>query len=136
MAYEFTKELETGNALIDSQHRQLIEAINRLLEACGQGKGRAQIKETMDFLQQYTAKHFSDEESLQLKYGYPDYPKHKEYHEWFKKTVAELAAELEQMGPTVVMVGKVNASIAGWLVNHIRREDTRVAAHIRQKGGE
>lgn len=136
MAYEFTKELETGNALIDSQHRQLIEAINRLLEACGQGKGRAHIKETMDFLQQYTAKHFADEEALQLQYEYPDYVSHKNYHEWFKKTVKELAGELEEMGPTVVMVGKVNASIAGWLVNHIRREDTKVAAHIRQKSGE
>ena len=34
MAYQFTKDLETGNALIDSQHKQLIQAINDLLDAC------------------------------------------------------------------------------------------------------
>ena len=31
MVYQFTKDLETGNASIDSEHRQLIQAINDLL---------------------------------------------------------------------------------------------------------
>ena len=32
--YEFTKKLETGNAVIDKEHRELIEAVNKLLDAC------------------------------------------------------------------------------------------------------
>lgn len=40
MRYEMTKDLETGNALIDSEHRQLFKAVNDLLDACSQGKGR------------------------------------------------------------------------------------------------
>ena len=31
--YEFTPELETGNELIDSEHKELINAINNLLLA-------------------------------------------------------------------------------------------------------
>ena len=31
MAYVWSKDLETGNAMIDSQHKELIEAINALL---------------------------------------------------------------------------------------------------------
>ncbi len=38
MAYVFTKDLETGNQLIDSEHRQLIDAINNLLTACSTAK--------------------------------------------------------------------------------------------------
>ena len=34
MAYVWSKDLETGNAMIDSQHKELIEAINALLAAC------------------------------------------------------------------------------------------------------
>ena len=34
MKYELTQELVTGNALIDSEHRQLFAAINDLLDAC------------------------------------------------------------------------------------------------------
>ena len=33
MKYELTKDLETGNALIDSEHRQLFAAINNLMHA-------------------------------------------------------------------------------------------------------
>lgn len=131
MAYKFDKSLETGNAMIDSQHRQLIDAINSLLEACSQGKGRQEIERITRFLEDYTAKHFGDEEKLQKQYGYPDYVNHKKYHETFKKVVREISSELSQKGPTVVLVGKVNTSIGGWLVNHITKEDVKVAAHIR-----
>ena len=40
MRYEMTKDLETGNALIDSEHRQLFKAVNDLLDACSQGNGQ------------------------------------------------------------------------------------------------
>ena len=41
MRYEFTKELETGNRIIDNEHSELLNAVNALLDACGEGKGRA-----------------------------------------------------------------------------------------------
>ena len=131
MAYEFTKDLETGNALIDSQHRELIAAVNGLLDACGQGKGRAHLAESAQFLSDYTAKHFADEERLQVQSKYPDYANHKRYHDMFKKTVADLARRLNAEGPTIVLVGEMNTALVGWLINHIKREDAKVAAHIR-----
>ena len=67
MKYELTKDLETGNALIDSEHRQLFAVINKLMDACSQGKGRDQIASTVQYLNDYVSKHFSDEEQLQIK---------------------------------------------------------------------
>ena len=32
MRYELTKELETGNATIDREHRELFNAVNQLLD--------------------------------------------------------------------------------------------------------
>ena len=55
MRYEMTKDLETGNALIDSEHRQLFKAVNDLLDACSQGKGRSQVESTLEFLVSYVA---------------------------------------------------------------------------------
>jgi len=133
MAFTWTAALETGNATIDAQHKELIKAINTLLEACAKGQGRATLKETTDFLYQYTIKHFSDEEKLQLASNYPDYINHKRYHESFKKVVREINAQLNEQGPTIVLVGKVNSSIGDWLVNHIQKEDVKVAAHIRAR---
>lgn len=132
MAYQFTQDLETGNTLIDGEHRQLIQAINDLLDACAQGRGRAEIGKTAQFLQEYTARHFADEERLQVNCSYPDYPNHKRYHEEFKKVVASLVQALLAEGPTVVLVSKVNSALAGWLLNHIKREDKKLAAYIRE----
>lgn len=132
MAYAWKKEWETGNATIDSQHKELIKAINDLLEACAVGRGRNQIKNTSKFLLDYTKTHFSDEQKLQLKYGYPDYANHKKYHDTFVQVVKDINDELEKEGPTLVLVGKINTAIAGWLINHITKEDVKVAKHIRE----
>jgi hemerythrin len=132
--FTWSKDLETGNDLIDSQHKQLIEALDNLMEACSGGKGRAVLVETMDFLESYTAKHFSDEEDLQRQYNYPEYTSHKRLHDGFKTVVAKLGRQLKAEGPTITLVGKVNADIGAWLVNHITREDTKVAAHVRSTG--
>lgn len=129
--YQFTKDLETGNGTIDMQHKQLLEAVNNLLEACSKGKGRDTIKSTLQFLHDYTVRHFNDEEVLQKKYNYPDYVNHKQYHETFKRVVSDIIKEYEKDGATIALVGKVNTNIGRWLINHIKREDVKVAAHIR-----
>ncbi|MDR2171509.1 MAG: bacteriohemerythrin [Planctomycetaceae bacterium] len=134
MAYAWTKDLETGNSLIDTQHQQLITAINELLNACSSGQGKDVINKTLDFLENYTAKHFGDEEVLQIKYQYPDYLNHKSLHENFKKFVKELAIQIKKDGPTAGLISKVSFGVGDWLINHIKKEDTKVAGHIRSKG--
>ena len=130
MAYQLTKDLETGNALIDREHRELIDAINALLDSCSKGQGRNELEKTAKFLQSYTSKHFSDEEQLQRQNNYPDYVQHKKYHEAFKKTVADIVARLSVNGPTIALVGEINTALAGWLINHIQKEDKKLAAYL------
>ena len=133
MAYKWTTDLDTGNPTIDRQHKELIDTINHLLDACSQGKGRAEIASTLQFLDNYIVRHFGDEEALQSRYSYPDIVNHKRYHETFKKTVKEIVNEFQAGGATIVLVGKVNSAIAAWLINHIKKEDVKVAAHIKQR---
>lgn len=131
MAFNFTPDLYTGNSTIDSEHKELIAAINNLLEACSQGKGRQTLSSTANFLYDYTSKHFAHEEKLQLESKYPDYVNHKQYHEGFKKVVRDIITQLDKEGPTIAMVSKVNTSIGNWFINHIKVEDVKVASHIR-----
>ncbi len=131
MAYSWDKSLETGNLEIDCQHRSLVDAVNNLLNACSEGKGRNEVEKTLKFLQDYVIRHFSDEEKLQIKSNYPDYKAHREKHEVFKKEVNEIVEEFKKGGATIQLVAKVNSSVAGWLISHIKTEDKRVAAHIK-----
>ncbi|GHV31533.1 hypothetical protein FACS18949_00230 [Clostridia bacterium] len=134
-AYTFTPDLITGNMMIDTQHKELIKAIDALMTACNSGHGRAQLEPTLKFLADYTGKHFGDEEALQRRYNYPDCVNHKKLHDAFKLTVKTLGDQLCKEGATVVLVGKVNAEIGGWLITHIKREDVKVAAHVKAHGG-
>ncbi len=131
MAYQFTKDLETGNRAIDAQHKQLIEAVNALLDACSKGAGRTQVQQTAQFLLDYTQRHFADEEALQQKSHYPGYAQHKRLHEEFKKSAAELIQKIQREGGTVASVGEVNSLLASWLIRHIKGEDKKLAEYLK-----
>lgn len=134
MRYEVTQELITGNALIDSEHRQLFAAVNDLMDACSQGHGREQIQKTVTFLSNYVVKHFQDEENLQVKNKYPDYPAHKTFHDGYRRKLDQTAQALLKEGPTVKALGDLN-QVVGVLVAHIRTEDKRLARYIHEHGG-
>ena len=130
MKYELTDDLLTGNALIDSEHRELFAAVNNLIDACAQGKGRDQIQKTVQFLGDYVAKHFRDEEGLQTKSNYPGYPAHKQFHDGYRRKLAETTQVLTREGPSVKALSDLNGVVA-IMVSHIRTEDKRLARHIK-----
>ncbi len=131
MTYTFDKSLETGNSAIDAQHKELINAVNNLLDACAMGKGRSEIEATVKFLADYTNKHFSDEERLQKQYNYPEYIAHKKLHDNFKEEVNSIINDYSKDGATVGLTFKVNTKVAAWLINHIKGEDKKLAAFIK-----
>lgn len=126
-----TPDIETGNDLIDSEHTQIFDAVNELLDACSSGHGRDKIAHTAEFLAGYVSKHFSDEEALQRKCQYPNMEKHLKFHVKYKKDVADFVDKMKKDGATVQTLGELNA-LAGLLINHIRQEDKRLAAYIRE----
>jgi hemerythrin len=134
MAYQWDVSLETGHAKIDNQHKQLIIALNNIIDASSQGKGDESIFTTLEFLTGYTVMHFATEEKLQVQYKYPDYYTHKGYHDEFKITVTKLTQRLKDEGPTTELISKVTTTIGSWLVNHIKGDDFRMAAYIKSKG--
>ncbi|MDR0601385.1 MAG: hemerythrin family protein [Treponema sp.] len=135
MAYQWDSSLETGYEKVDNQHKQLVAALNSIIEASRQGKGKDEIFKTLDFLTGYTIMHFADEEKLQVQYDYPDYLIHKRYHDEFKITVGELTRRLVAEGPSEEMVNTVTTAIGDWLLNHIKGDDFRMAAYVKAKAG-
>ncbi|MFI3175533.1 MAG: hemerythrin family protein [Bacillota bacterium] len=133
MAFTFTSDIETGNRKIDQEHKELIGKINDLLAACGSGKGRAEIANTINFLKSYTRTHFSNEEQLQKAANYPLYAEHKKYHTTFIATVDDIAKRLDKEGPTIQLVGEINQKIGSWLVMHIKTEDKKLAKFLAEQ---
>lgn len=132
MRYELTKDLETGNAIIDREHQELFQAVNQLLDSCGKGQGRAAMEPAIQFLIGYVDQHFSHEEQLQQESGYPGMPAHKAFHAGYKKTLHEIATKIPASGPSVADLGALNKHVAV-LINHIRVEDKKLGAYLKQK---
>lgn len=130
MVYEVTKDLETGNTTIDNEHRELLRAVNELMEECGKGKGRTQLESTLKFLLDYVDKHFGHEEQLQKSSGYPSMASHHLFHENYKRKLREIADHIPAAGPTVSDLASLNAHI-GVLISHIKTEDKRLGAFLK-----
>jgi methyl-accepting chemotaxis protein len=131
MVFQWSDSLATGNEQIDSEHKQLIVAINDFFAACSMNSGGDKMLKTINFLLDYTVKHFYNEERLQLQYKYPGYDNHKKFHENFKKNVHNLMVEFINKGASDELIKQAKHDIGEVIIAHIQHEDMRLAAHIK-----
>ena len=125
-----------GVELLDNEHRKLVAAVDKLMNACREGKGKLEIAQTLDFVVDYTREHFRDEENLQERYAYPGIYAHKRIHAQFILTIGEIVKEFERIGPNTALSGKLSKTLVEWLINHIGVEDKKVGEHIIKAGGK
>ena len=130
MLYEWDSLLESGIERIDSQHKQLVMALNDLVKACHSGESGVELTSAVDFLVTYTAQHFEDEEALQIQYKYVDYLRHRQIHREFRRVVEDIAERLRKEGPTAKLVEEVHSNMGDWLINHIKGDDFRLVTFI------
>ena len=135
MRYELTSDLITGNSLIDSEHKQLFEAVNQLLDAFSDKgrEGRSQIDQAATFLRNYVNKHFGHEEDLQKRYEWREFDTHIRFHEEYKKTLNEILDRIPPEGPGIQSMSELNVHIVR-LITHIRTMDKRLGAYLQTKG--
>lgn len=130
MYAEFTDDLVTGNEVIDSQHKELINKINDLLRSCENSSSKDDATKMLNYLSEYTNYHFGAEESLQESIGYPGIEEHKKKHAELKATVQELYDLLaKEKGPTDAFAAMVNEKVTEWLYYHIQSFDRSVAEY-------
>ncbi len=130
MGYELTKELETGNRIIDGEHRELFRAVNDFLDACN-SQGKLSLEPSVRFLLQYAGKHFAHEEALLEKSDYPDTAAHKAFHDQYKRDLKESVMKIPPSGPTLTDLVNVNEQIAV-LVEHIKTADKKMSRFLKE----
>jgi len=133
MAIQWRDSYSIGVEMVDKQHKELFDAINRLLDSCAQGKGSEEVINVVNFLTEYVVKHFSSEENLQKRYGYPQYDEHKKMHDNFVKDVENIKKEIEMHGVSQKTVITVNRKIVDWLTGHITSVDRKLGEFLKGK---
>ncbi len=119
----WSKDLDTGIAVIDNQHKRIVEYINNLDTSIAKADAAA-VNKVLNELVDYTMSHFSFEEELQERAGYPFIKAHKRVHEIFVKRVAEFQTRAAN-GENVA--SEILSMLQTWLLNHIKGDDADYA---------
>lgn len=133
MYIEWTSDLAIGVDEIDNQHKEIFRRFDSLFAACGEGRGKEEVLKLLLFLDDYVKEHFTAEERLQIRSGYPDYPAHKAAHQQFMADVERLTREFRDEGATLPLVIQTNKTLSSWLIQHIKRVDTAFAGYLREQ---
>jgi hemerythrin len=128
---QWTVDLTVGNELIDLQHQELFSRFNDLISACKERKGKEKVVELLAFLGDYVVEHFQAEEQLMLRRGYPEYETHRQLHQHFIGKLTALRQDMDQEGATVNLVIATNQTVLQWLIEHIKRVDSKFGVFLK-----
>jgi len=131
MAITWTPDLSVGVDLIDEQHKLWFEKANQLYKAGQEGRAKEFIIELFDFLDDYTKKHFKDEEAYMQEIGYPELETQKIAHANFVKELAKLKNDYNESGGNILVIINANKMVVDWLSNHIKTMDKKIGDYVR-----
>lgn len=127
MAYlRWSDDLNTGIAVIDGQHRRIVDMINELYVAQQEG-AREGVALVIEELVDYTTSHFAFEEAMLEEAGYVFTKAHKRVHDIFIKRVDDYRARFKQ-GEDVS--DELRSLLGRWLFGHIRNDDQNYVAAV------
>jgi hemerythrin-like metal-binding protein len=133
-----TDDMQIGNAVIDEDHRRLVEIINQFLEDSAvhtEFDGSSTIEyatvmhKTLKSLISYSKEHFEREERIQRECMY-------EYHDMHVHEHRAIVAQLEEIARTYFVnkskplnkgaLIELNGFMKHWLINHVKKFDANM----------
>ena len=120
--FVWTSEYELGISVIDSQHKRIIDYINRIDDILTEHTSQSEMKDILTHLVDYTFSHLAFEEAMLEEIGYQDFDAHQLTHKTFTKLIENLRQRALQGEP---VGAELAAFLKNWLITHIMSEDAR-----------
>jgi hemerythrin len=111
----------------------LFEKAEKLFEAGRNKNSKEYISELLDFLDNYTKKHFADEEKYMLSINYPGYAEQKQAHTAFIGKIAKLREEYNKSGGSLVVIINANKMVLDWITQHISVMDKKIGDYAKSR---
>lgn len=128
---EWTEEFSVGIDHIDKQHQKWISIVNELHDSIMEGRAISTLEGLVKDMEEYTDFHFSKEEEMLEKAGWPELDRHKRIHFSFKQQITNLKHDI--LSGEIVLRSQVMSIIKSWLVEHILKEDQEYSKFIANK---
>ena len=130
----WTPNLSVGVGLIDEQHKTWFEKAEKLFEAVQKGQAKEYVGELLTFLDDYTRKHFADEEKYMRSIQYPGYSDQNAAHAQFIEKLAKLRADYDTSGGNLLVILGANQMVLDWLTKHISTMDKKIGEFAKSAG--
>lgn len=125
--FQWSDKYDTGIALVDEQHRNLVRLLNKLIDHLAHQAEPPVLCAVLEELENYAAVHFQAEEALwQAHFGDDEWrTRHHATHADFLTEVERRAAEPTK--PLGEVVAGIASFLTHWLAYHILDDDKRMA---------
>lgn len=127
----WTQNLSVGITMIDDQHKMWFEKAEALFDAGKNNKAKEYVGELLDFLDDYTKKHFADEEVYMQKINYPGYAEQKQAHTAFIAQLTKLRNDYKTSGGNLLVILNANQMVLEWLTKHISNMDKKIGEYAK-----
>ena len=118
-------------SIIDKQHKELIDIINKAIAAKQHRNNPEEISEIIYDMTIYAQEHFKTEEAYMEKFNYPEYQYHKQEHLNFSTTTLVYGNRENKGGFRVV--NEILEFLQQWLVHHIQETDKAYTDFLNKK---
>lgn len=135
--FPWNKNFDTGNHIIDEQHKELVRLLNSLANTLV-GNQQYEIESAFSALAKYADYHFSSEEEVWSEYFVNDHwlHSHQLSHGAFLPKVLEIKEHNTTL-PFYLIVEDIVKFLIRWLAFHILNEDRRYAIVVSEvRGGK
>jgi len=124
----WNSRFETGNAVVDQDHKALIAQINALEDALKKGTAKEQLGQMIGFLNQYVRAHFAREESIMRAVKCPASGQNCTAHQALTAKLDGWVSRLNTGGATTSLVLEIYREASEWLRQHIVKVDCQLRA--------
>ena len=123
MALSWSNKLSVGNAIIDSEHRNLIAMVNAI-EAAFKTLDRPALLQELEQFEYWLCTHFENEERIAAAIGF-DFARNKLEHRNLLKEFHRMKDELNAMHGTWPdeVAQQHYQYLSDWIANHVIEED-------------
>lgn len=121
--------LDVGVDAMNHEHRDILDAMNKIYDARAKGVTGAVIDNLVTRLGAITHHHFADEEAFMKRVGYPELDRHKALHSRLLEQFGAHAQQIKSAGG--VPDDAFFHFLKFWLTSHIKGIDTKYGAHAK-----
>ena len=127
---DWDERFSLGIPHIDNQHMQFINIVNDLHNACRTSDSQAmeQFRIALRDTAAYVKAHFSSEEQIMEKFGYPEIAEHKKVHAEFAQEILSIAVSFEE-GKKLVP-NNFTRFLRDYVLSHVAIADAKLGAYI------